>query len=121
MASVEIRGVRKFFGDTAVLNGIDFEVADGEFVVMVGPCGCGKSTLLRMIAGLEEISEGEVAIDGMVVNDLPQKKRDLAMVLQSDALYQHTTMAATMGLSTRTAKRPQVETDPTVPHNEKDL
>src|SRR3546814_20675893 len=81
------------------------------FVVMVGPSGCGKSTLLRMIAGLEEISEGEVAIDGTVVNDLPPKKRDLAMVFQSYALYPHMTVAENMGFSLRIAKRPKVEID----------
>ena len=104
MASVEIRKLRKFYGGTQVLHGVDIEIADGEFVVLVGPSGCGKSTLLRMIAGLEEISDGEIAIDGTVVNDLPPKQRDLAMVFQSYALYPHMTVAQNMGFSLRLAR-----------------
>lgn len=104
MASVEIRKLRKFYGGTEVLHGVDIDIADGEFVVLVGPSGCGKSTLLRMIAGLEEISDGEIAIDGRVVNDLPPKQRDLAMVFQSYALYPHMTVAENMGFSLRLAK-----------------
>ena len=86
MASIEIRGVDKAFGATQVLHGVDLEVADGEFLVLVGPSGCGKSTLLRMIAGLEEVSGGEIIIGGRVVNDLPPKDRDIAMVFQNYAL-----------------------------------
>lgn len=85
MASVLIADLKKYYGDAPVLHGLSFDIADGEFVVLVGPSGCGKSTLLRMIAGLEEISEGTVSIDGTVVNDLPPKRRDLAMVFQSYA------------------------------------
>jgi multiple sugar transport system ATP-binding protein len=104
MASVEIRGLRKFYNATQILHGVDIDIRDGEFVVLVGPSGCGKSTLLRMIAGLEEISEGEIRIDGALVNDLPPKQRDLAMVFQSYALYPHMTVAENMGFSLRLAK-----------------
>ncbi|GAA4122780.1 ABC transporter ATP-binding protein [Aminobacter aganoensis] len=103
MASVEIRGLRKFYGTTQILHGVDIDINDGEFVVLVGPSGCGKSTLLRMIAGLEEVSEGEIRIDGAVVNGLPPKQRDLAMVFQSYALYPHMTVAQNMGFSLRLA------------------
>jgi multiple sugar transport system ATP-binding protein len=89
MASVEIRDVYKAFGRTEVIHGIDVDIADGEFVVLVGPSGCGKSTLLRMIAGLEEITKGEIAIGGQVVNRVPPKERDIAMVFQNYALYPH--------------------------------
>ena len=89
MAVVDIRGVRKSFGSTEVLHGVDVHIDDGEFVVLVGPSGCGKSTLLRMIAGLEEITAGEIAIGGRVVNEVPPKDRDIAMVFQNYALYPH--------------------------------
>src|SRR5689334_8428500 len=101
MASVEIRGVKKRFGSTAVIHGVDVSIADGEFVVLVGPSGCGKSTLLRMIAGLEEISGGEIAIGDRVVNDLPPKERDIAMVFQNYALYPHMTVRDNMAFSMR--------------------
>ena len=87
MAGVDIRAVHKHFGSTHVIRGVDIAIADGEFCVLVGPSGCGKSTLLRMIAGLEEISEGEIAIGGKVVNRVPPKERDIAMVFQNYALY----------------------------------
>ncbi len=89
MASVDIRRVRKRFGAVNVLHGVDVAIADGEFVVLVGPSGCGKSTLLRLIAGLEEISDGEIAIGNRVVNQVPPKERDVAMVFQNYALYPH--------------------------------
>ena len=89
MASVEIRNVRKSFGSTEVLHGVDIDVPDRSFVVLVGPSGCGKSTLLRMIAGLEEITSGEITIGGTVVNKIPPKQRDTAMVFQNYALYPH--------------------------------
>jgi len=101
MASVAFSRVEKSFGHTKVLHGISLEIADGEFMVLVGPSGCGKSTLLRMLAGLEEISGGEIAIDGRVVNDLDSKDRDIAMVFQSYALYPHMTVAENMGFSLR--------------------
>src|SRR5450759_5082889 len=91
MASIEIRGVDKAFGPTQVLHDVDLEVADGEFLVLVGPSGCGKSTLLRIIAGLEEVTSGEIIIGDRVVNDLPPKDRDIAMVFQNYSLYPHMT------------------------------
>ncbi|MBE7418266.1 MAG: sn-glycerol-3-phosphate ABC transporter ATP-binding protein UgpC [Ideonella sp.] len=101
MASVGFRGVRKSYGKVKVIHGIDFDIHDGEFVVLVGPSGCGKSTLLRMLAGLEEISGGEILIDGKVVNHLESKDRDIAMVFQSYALYPHMTVRENMGFSLR--------------------
>jgi multiple sugar transport system ATP-binding protein len=101
MASVAIRGVRKAFGSVYVIHDISVEIADGEFVVLVGPSGCGKSTLLRMIAGLEHITSGEIRIADRVVNHLPPKERDTAMVFQNYALYPHMTVAANMGFSMR--------------------
>ena len=99
MASVDILSVRKAFGATQILHGVSVPIADGEFVVLVGPSGCGKSTLLRMIAGLENISAGEIRIGERVVNSLPPKARDVAMVFQNYALYPHMTVAANMGFS----------------------
>ena len=107
MATVSIRAVRKAFGSTEVLHGVDVEVADGEFVILVGPSGCGKSTLLRMIAGLENISRGEIAIGGRVVNNVAPKERDIAMVFQNYALYPHMTVRANMAFSLLLAKAPQ--------------
>ncbi|HNZ02999.1 MAG TPA: sn-glycerol-3-phosphate ABC transporter ATP-binding protein UgpC [Myxococcota bacterium] len=102
MAELTLRGIGKVYdGGVRVLSGIDLDVADGEFLVLVGPSGCGKSTLLRMIAGLEPITEGTLAIDGRVVNDVPPKDRDLAMVFQSYALYPHMTVRQNMGFSLR--------------------
>ncbi|MGD8587185.1 MAG: ABC transporter ATP-binding protein, partial [Chloroflexota bacterium] len=89
MASVTYRNVYKRFGDFVAVDDLSIEVADKEFVVFVGPSGCGKSTSLRMLAGLEEISEGEILIGDRVVNDVPPKDRDIAMVFQSYALYPH--------------------------------
>ncbi len=89
MATVELKGVKKSYGNVAVIHGIDMQIADGEFVVMVGPSGCGKSTLLRMVAGLEDITAGTVSIDGAVVNDKEPAQRDIAMVFQNYALYPH--------------------------------
>jgi len=99
MASVSFHDVQKTFGKVAVIHGISFDIRDGEFVVLVGPSGCGKSTLLRMLAGLEEISGGEIAVDGKVVNDLESKDRDIAMVFQSYALYPHMTVGQNMAFS----------------------
>jgi multiple sugar transport system ATP-binding protein len=106
MASVEIRAVRKNFGGTPILHGVDLDIADGEFCVLVGPSGCGKSTLLRMLAGLENITAGEIAIGGKVVNDMPPKDRDIAMVFQNYALYPHMTVRENMAFSLRLAKAP---------------
>jgi multiple sugar transport system ATP-binding protein len=109
MASVDIGKVDKFFGSTQVLYEVEIEISDGEFVVLVGPSGCGKSTLLRMIAGLEEISRGEIAIGGRVVNNVPPKDRDIAMVFQNYALYPHMTVYDNMAFSLKLAKAPKDE------------
>ncbi len=111
MANVSIRGVRKSFGSTAILHGVSIEIADGEFTVLVGPSGCGKSTLLRMLAGLEEIDAGEIAIGGRVVNKVPPKQRDIAMVFQNYALYPHMTVRNNMAFSLKLAKAPQSAID----------
>jgi len=105
MASVSIRNVIKRFGDTAVLHGVSIEIPDGSFTVLVGPSGCGKSTLLRMVAGLENISGGEIAIADKVVNQVPPKERDIAMVFQNYALYPHMTVRDNMAFSLTLAKR----------------
>ena len=104
MAAVSFHKVEKSFGRFKIIHGISFEIEDGEFVVLVGPSGCGKSTLLRMLAGLEEIGDGEIAIDGKVVNDLDSKDRDIAMVFQSYALYPHMTVRENLGFSLRLRK-----------------
>ncbi|HUL08226.1 MAG TPA: sn-glycerol-3-phosphate ABC transporter ATP-binding protein UgpC [Candidatus Acidoferrum sp.] len=104
MAAVEIRAVVKRFGGTEVLHGIETTIDDRSFVVLLGPSGCGKSTLLRMIAGLEEISAGEIAIGGRVVNDVPPKQRDVAMVFQNYALYPHMKVYDNMAFSLKLAK-----------------
>ena len=109
MASVAIRSVSKAFGSIQVINDVNIEIAEGEFVVLVGPSGCGKSTLLRMIAGLEHISAGEIRISDRVVNNLPPKERDTAMVFQNYALYPHMTVAANMGFSMRLRGAPARE------------
>src|SRR5262245_23318543 len=101
MASVTFTDIRKSFGKTQVLHGVSLDISDGEFMVLVGPSGCGKSTLLRMLAGLEDISGGAIAIDGRVVNDVDSKDRDIAMVFQSYALYPHMTVRENMGFSLR--------------------
>jgi multiple sugar transport system ATP-binding protein len=106
MASVSVRDVRKNFGSTAILHGVNVEISDGQFVVLVGPSGCGKSTLLRMIAGLENITGGEISIGGRVVNKLPPKDRDIAMVFQNYALYPHMTVRQNMAFSMKLAKAP---------------
>lgn len=110
MSSIEINNVTKFYGAVQVLHGINLNITDEEFVVLVGPSGCGKSTLLRMIAGLEEISGGDVLIDGNRINDVSPQKRDLAMVFQSYALYPHMTVEENMGfsLSLRGVKKDQI-------------
>jgi multiple sugar transport system ATP-binding protein len=111
MASVAIRDVKKAFGATSVIHGVDISIRDGEFVVLVGPSGCGKSTLLRMIAGLENITAGEIRIGDRVVNNVPPKERDVAMVFQNYALYPHMTVAANMAFSMKLRGAPQSEID----------
>ncbi len=111
MASVEIRNARKNYGDLEVIHGVTIPISDGEFVALVGPSGCGKSTLLRMIAGLEEITAGDIRIGDRVVNGLPPKDRDIAMVFQTYALYPHKTVAENMGfaLKLRNTPKPEIE------------
>jgi len=110
MASLTLKQIRKTYdGGAEVIKGIDLAVRDGEFMVFVGPSGCGKSTLLRMIAGLEEISEGELSIGGECVNDVSPSDRGVAMVFQSYALYPHMTVAENMGFALKLAKRPKAE------------
>ena len=114
MASVSIRGVKKRFGDVEVLHGVDIEIPDASFTVLVGPSGCGKSTLLRMIAGLENITGGDVLIGGRVVNLMQPKERDIAMVFQNYALYPHMTVRENMAFSLALAKKDQATIDATV-------
>jgi multiple sugar transport system ATP-binding protein len=111
MSSVSFNRVEKSFGAAKVIHGISFDIADGEFMVLVGPSGCGKSTLLRMLAGLEEITSGTIAIDGRVVNDVDSKDRDIAMVFQSYALYPHMSVRENMGFSLRLRRADRREID----------
>ena len=105
MASVSIVAVKKNFGEVPILHGVDIEIRDGSFTVLVGPSGCGKSTLLRMIAGLEQISGGEIRIGDKRVNDIPPKARDIAMVFQNYALYPHMTVRENMAFALELAKQ----------------
>ena len=116
MAPVTISNVRKRYGSAEVIHGVSVDIDDGEFVILVGPSGCGKSTLLRMVAGLEEISSGDVRIGGKVVNDRPPKDRDIAMVFQNYALYPHMTVYDNMSFSLRLKRRPASEIDSKVRH-----
>src|SRR6478735_2111843 len=110
MASVSFEGVSKLFGDgTRAVDGLDLRIADGEFMVLVGPSGCGKTTALRMVAGLEEISDGVVRIGERVVNDLSPKSRDIAMVFQSYALYPHLTVENNIAFALKIRKMPKAE------------
>ena len=111
MACVELSNVTKFFGITRVVNQVNATAEDGEFVVLVGPSGCGKSTLLRMIAGLENVTAGEIKINRRVVNDIPPKERDIAMVFQNFALYPHMTVYENMGFSLRLRGSPKATID----------
>jgi multiple sugar transport system ATP-binding protein len=111
MAAVQFAEVKKSFGTFPVIKGVNIDIEDGEFVILVGPSGCGKSTLLRMLAGLENISGGEVRIGGKTVNNLPPKERDIAMVFQNYALYPHMTVAKNMAFSLMLNSSPQAEID----------
>jgi multiple sugar transport system ATP-binding protein len=111
MAEVTIRSLRKDYGALAVVHGVDVDIPDGEFVVLVGPSGCGKSTLLRMIAGLEGITSGTISIGNRVVNNLPPSERDIAMVFQNYALYPHKTVASNMGFALKMARMDRAEVD----------
>src|SRR5687767_3941147 len=101
MAQVMLRKVTKKYDDTLAVRGIDLDIADKEFVVLVGPSGCGKSTTLRMIAGLEDITDGEILVGGDLVNDVPPKDRDIAMVFQNYALYPHMSVYENMSFGLR--------------------
>jgi multiple sugar transport system ATP-binding protein len=114
MAGVDIKGVVKRYGNVQVLHGIDLEIKDGEFVVFVGPSGCGKSTLLRMIAGLESISGGDIEIGGRVMNEVPPRGRDIAMVFQDYALYPHLSVFENMAFGLRLRKAPKEEVNAAV-------
>ena len=114
MANVTITNVRKAYGSTEILHGVSVDIEDGQFVILVGPSGCGKSTLLRMIAGLENINSGDIAIGGRVVNNVPPKERDIAMVFQNYALYPHMTVRDNMAFSLVMAKAPQAMIDQNV-------
>src|SRR5215510_16280746 len=103
MGSIVLKGVRKSFGSIEIIKGVNLEIADKSFVVFVGPSGCGKSTLLRLIAGLEDITEGKVLIDGTDVSRLPPAKRGLSMVFQSYALYPHMTVRSNIGFGLKMA------------------
>ncbi len=116
MASVAIRDVYKSFGAVEVIHGISVDIPDESFFVLVGPSGCGKSTLLRMVAGLEEITRGEIAIGGKVVNDLAPKDRDIAMVFQNYALYPHMTVSENMGFALKMGRVPTREIAKRVNH-----
>jgi lactose/L-arabinose transport system ATP-binding protein len=111
MIGVTLRGVRKAYGPIETIHGVDLEVAPGEFMVFVGPSGCGKSTLLRMIAGLEDISGGEIAIGGRVVNDVEAADRGIAMVFQSYALYPHMTVGENLSFGLRMNGNPRADTE----------
>jgi len=107
MASVELRDIRKSYAVLDVIHGISLDITDGEFIALVGPSGCGKSTLLRMIAGLEEITDGDILISGTVVNSMTPRERNIAMVFQSYALYPHMTVAENMGFNLKLAGQPK--------------
>ena len=109
MATISIENVRKRFGAVEVIKGVSFEVADGQFAVLVGPSGCGKSTLLRMIAGLESVTAGDIKLDGKRINDVPPDRRGIAMVFQSYALYPHMTVAENIGFSLELKKVPKAK------------
>lgn len=111
MATVEFKNLVKSFGQTQVLHGIDLQVKDGEFIVFVGPSGCGKSTTLRLLAGLDEVTSGEILIDGVVVNNLEPKERNIAMVFQNYAIYPHMTVRKNIGFGLRTSKLSKGEKD----------
>src|SRR3982750_98151 len=116
MATLKLEGVQKRFGDTTVIHGVDLRIEDGEFVVFVGPSGCGKSTLLRLIAGLEDITAGELLIDGTGVKDRLPKERGVAMVFQSYALSPHMTAYDNMAFGLELSKLSRSDIDQRVRH-----
>ena len=112
MAGVRLRGVHKHYGKVHAVRGVDIDIPDRAFTVLVGPSGCGKSTLLRMIAGLEEVTEGTVEIDGAVVNDVRPKDRDVAMVFQNYALYPHMSVFENVAFGSGCGTRPPPRSAP---------
>ena len=125
MASLNLRNINKRYEETEVIRSVNLDIADGEFVVFVGPSGCGKSTLMRMIAGLEDITGGDLTIDGVRVNDVQPAKRGIAMVFQSYALYPHMTLYDNMafGLKLAGTKKPEIDAaiDAMIAQNPKSL
>src|SRR5215510_4980176 len=111
MAEVTFKDVAKRYGPVSIIEGLNLDIRDHEFMVLVGPSGCGKSTALRMIAGLEEVTDGKILIDEKVVNDLPPKDRDIAMVFQSYALYPHMTVRENLEFGLKIRKMPQDQID----------
>ena len=111
MATLSLKNVKKRFGSTEVIHGVDVDINDGEFIVIVGPSGCGKSTLLRMVAGLESVSEGEIQIDEQRVNEKEPMDRDIAMVFQNYALYPHMSVRQNMAYGLKIACKPKDEID----------
>ena len=111
MADIEVKNVNKYYGDVQVINDVSLDIKSQSFTVLVGPSGCGKSTMLRMIAGLEDINSGTISIDGKVVNELPPKERNIAMVFQSYALYPHMTVFDNMAFGLKLEKRSKEEID----------
>ena len=109
MSNISIKKINKYFGSTHVIKDVSLEIKDQSFTVLVGPSGCGKSTMLRMIAGLEDLNSGTISIDNEVVNDLPPKQRNIAMVFQSYALYPHMTVFDNMAFGLKLEKRPKEE------------
>src|SRR5262252_2741410 len=103
MGRIQLKGVRKAFGEVVIIPGVDLDIGDGEFVVFVGPSGCGKSTLLRLIAGLEDVTSGKVEIDGLDMTEAPPAKRGLSMVFQSYALYPHMSVRSNIGFGLKMA------------------
>ncbi|MFL6028732.1 MAG: ABC transporter ATP-binding protein, partial [Gaiellaceae bacterium] len=111
MAQIEFIHISKSYGDTPAVRDLNLQIDEGEFVVLVGPSGCGKTTVLRMIAGLEEVTDGRIEVGGRVVNDLDPRERDMAMVFQNYALYPHMTVADNIGFSLRVSGMPRQERD----------
>src|SRR4051795_9976421 len=121
MAQVSLRKVIKKYDEVLAVRGVDLDIADKEFIVLVGPSGCGKSTTLRMIAGLEEITGGDIAIGGDVVNDVPPKDRDIAMVFQNYALYPHMNVYENMSFGLKLRRIAKAEIRARVEHAAKIL
>src|SRR4051812_3467445 len=109
MAEIVFSGVTKAFGETIAVQDLDLTVHDGEFMILVGPSGCGKTTALRLLAGLEELTEGEILLDGDLINERTPKERDIAMVFQSYALYPHMSVFKNMAFALKRARLPKEE------------